>query len=240
MGLELKHSAELTVAVISPFDVWSAGVEQMTAMRGWRFAGRLPCGPEGVGPDPISQLGCIADVLLVANRLLARHEGGSRRRPFVPVRRRGLVAVIEPGECFTMEDFLTLEVEGMVLSTAGFDDLGHCIESVGAGGRWIDPGIRELLGSDSREAETHPLLSDRERQVAWLAAEGLSNKAIARELGVSDGTIKMHMHHVLGKLGLDSRFNLRGLEWLRRINGTAGKHAATNVPNEEVKSTTFF
>jgi two-component system nitrate/nitrite response regulator NarL len=45
----------------------------------------------------------------------------------------------------------------------------------------------------------------REQQVAQLAAEGLSNKRIARTLQLSDGTVKIHMHHVLSKLGLSGR-----------------------------------
>ena len=51
-------------------------------------------------------------------------------------------------------------------------------------------------------------LSNREQQVARLAASGLSNKRIARALQVTDGTIKMHMHHILAKLQLSSRFDL--------------------------------
>jgi two-component system, NarL family, nitrate/nitrite response regulator NarL len=41
-----------------------------------------------------------------------------------------------------------------------------------------------------------------------LAARGLSNKEIARELGLSEGTIKLHLHRVYHKLGVRSRFAL--------------------------------
>jgi DNA-binding NarL/FixJ family response regulator len=49
-------------------------------------------------------------------------------------------------------------------------------------------------------------LTPREYQVAMLVASGLSNKEIARELGLSDGTVKLHMHKVIQKLSVKSRY----------------------------------
>lgn len=48
-------------------------------------------------------------------------------------------------------------------------------------------------------------LSPREREVATLVADGLSNKQIARRLFISLATVKDHMHHILTKTGLGSR-----------------------------------
>ena len=50
--------------------------------------------------------------------------------------------------------------------------------------------------------EWSKLLSPRERAVALLIAGGLSNKDIARELGVSLGTVKVHVHNIFQKLGV--------------------------------------
>lgn len=52
------------------------------------------------------------------------------------------------------------------------------------------------------------MLSAREHQVAALACKGLSNKAIARSLNVGEGTIKAHLHAILAKLRLRSRYEL--------------------------------
>jgi len=52
------------------------------------------------------------------------------------------------------------------------------------------------------------ILSQRERDVTVLAAKGLANKAIARELNVTEGTVKLHLHSVYRKLGINSRFAL--------------------------------
>jgi two-component system, NarL family, nitrate/nitrite response regulator NarL len=48
-------------------------------------------------------------------------------------------------------------------------------------------------------------LTGRERQILGYVAAGLSNKAIARTVGISSDTVKLHVRHILAKLGLSSR-----------------------------------
>jgi len=54
-------------------------------------------------------------------------------------------------------------------------------------------------------------LTERERQVMRLVSEGLSNKEIGRRLNISDGTIKVHLHHVFQKLEINNRTVLAAL-----------------------------
>jgi two-component system nitrate/nitrite response regulator NarL len=49
------------------------------------------------------------------------------------------------------------------------------------------------------------VLTDREREIMRLVSEGLSNKAIARRLNISHGTIKVHLHHMYQKLEINNR-----------------------------------
>jgi two-component system nitrate/nitrite response regulator NarL len=56
--------------------------------------------------------------------------------------------------------------------------------------------------------EWSKVLSPRECQIAVLVARGLSNKEVARELGLSDGTVKICLHTIFQKLGAKSRYNL--------------------------------
>jgi len=51
-------------------------------------------------------------------------------------------------------------------------------------------------------------LTHRERQIIRLVSEGLSNKQIARRLNISDGTVKVHLHHIFEKLRVDNRTTL--------------------------------
>ena len=55
------------------------------------------------------------------------------------------------------------------------------------------------------------LLKERERQIICLVSEGLSNKEIGRRLNVTDGTIKVHLHHVYQKLNVSNRTSLAAL-----------------------------
>ncbi len=55
---------------------------------------------------------------------------------------------------------------------------------------------------------TGPALTPRERDVARLVATGQRNRGIAAALGISEGTVKMHLHNVYAKLGLESRTQL--------------------------------
>ncbi|MGI4880973.1 MAG: helix-turn-helix domain-containing protein, partial [Janthinobacterium lividum] len=56
--------------------------------------------------------------------------------------------------------------------------------------------------------EPVPTLTRRERDVARLVAAGQRNRTIADALGISEGTVKMHLHNVYAKLGLESRTQL--------------------------------
>ena len=55
------------------------------------------------------------------------------------------------------------------------------------------------------------VLSEREFEVALLVAQGCSNKQVARELGVCEGTVKLHVRSIFRKVGASSRYNL--IKW---------------------------
>ncbi|XSC41950.1 VCBS domain-containing protein [Bradyrhizobium sp. RDT10] len=63
------------------------------------------------------------------------------------------------------------------------------------------------------------VLTDREREIMRLVSEGLSNKAIARQLNISQGTIKVHLHHIYQKLEINNRTALAALAISQRYGG---------------------
>jgi len=71
----------------------------------------------------------------------------------------------------------------------------------------LDPTVAGATGvhAHTRTSESAETLTAREREVLLLVAEGLPNKAIARELGISEHTAKFHVGSLLGKLGAASR-----------------------------------
>jgi two-component system, NarL family, nitrate/nitrite response regulator NarL len=63
-----------------------------------------------------------------------------------------------------------------------------------------------VRGADLKKITARfPGLSTRKQQITELACDGLSNKAIANRLSLSEGTIKIHLHHIYKKLNIDSR-----------------------------------
>ena len=64
-------------------------------------------------------------------------------------------------------------------------------------------------------------LTDRERQIMRLVSEGLSNKEIGRRLSITDGTIKVHLHHIFQKLEISNRTVLAALAISQSDRGSA-------------------
>jgi DNA-binding NarL/FixJ family response regulator len=82
-------------------------------------------------------------------------------------------------------------------------ELSANIERIGHGGSVLDPAVVDQLVGRPRQGQ-NPLehLTDREREVLALMAEGRSNKAIAEELFVTDHTVEKHVGSIFGTLGL--------------------------------------
>jgi two-component system nitrate/nitrite response regulator NarP len=51
-------------------------------------------------------------------------------------------------------------------------------------------------------------LSEREREIALLVARGLSNKEVGQSLGLTEGTVKIHLHSIFQKIGAKNRYGL--------------------------------
>jgi DNA-binding CsgD family transcriptional regulator len=65
-----------------------------------------------------------------------------------------------------------------------------------------------LVMDDQQRLSRDWALTEREREVMKLAALGLSNKGIARQLGLVEGTVRIHLHSVYQKLGVANRTSL--------------------------------
>ncbi|MDP9284176.1 MAG: response regulator transcription factor [Actinomycetota bacterium] len=95
---------------------------------------------------------------------------------------------------------------GYLLKNAAPQDLARAIRSAYAGEVMLDPVVAARL-VDALAGGGDPLdrLTPRERQVLELIGRGFPNKLIARELGLSEKTVKTHVGHVLAKLGVSDR-----------------------------------
>jgi DNA-binding NarL/FixJ family response regulator len=111
--------------------------------------------------------------------------------------------------------FLKAGVAGYVLKKAASSDLVSAIRSVQRGGLVLDPEIaRDVLSDPGRPAasaeadDPYETLTDREKQVLKLVAEGRANKEIAEDLGISVKTAMAHREHLMDKLGVHNRTEL--------------------------------
>ena len=83
-------------------------------------------------------------------------------------------------------------------------DLVDAVHTVAAGGTALDPDVVQAVFGTRRAPDPLRLLSERERDVLALVAEGRSNDAIAARLGVNSRTVETHMANIFTKLGLEA------------------------------------
>ena len=101
-----------------------------------------------------------------------------------------------------------LAPEGMVLKTSDPGLLTECMDAIVAGGRWVDPEIAERTRQAQARADSVPPLTRRERELIELVRQGLRNRDIASELGVTEGTVKVYLHAIFDKLHVENRTEL--------------------------------
>ena len=119
-----------------------------------------------------------------------------------------MVVVSAHDDPVTIRRALELGASGFISKSASIDEIRGAVETVLAGGI-ASPGNVEL--GVERDPEISNLirrllsLTPQQTRVLGMIAEGLLNKQIAYELGVSEATIKAHVSAILQKLGVDSR-----------------------------------
>lgn len=112
----------------------------------------------------------------------------------------------------TMEA-VNLGVNGIVLKHSDPENLLTCIEAVNRGDTWIDPTILESALRRSLTAHTVPVLpkynlTRRQEEIVRLVGEGLRNREIGQRCGLTEGTVKLHLHRIYSTLGIQSRAQL--------------------------------
>ncbi len=95
-------------------------------------------------------------------------------------------------------------VSGYLLKDVGPAELADALRAVHAGGVPLHPTIAATVMASVTEPQHDPL-TPRETEVLRLLARGLSNRLIARELVLSEKTVKVHVSAILGKLGVADR-----------------------------------
>ena len=94
---------------------------------------------------------------------------------------------------------------GYLLKDAGPDELARAVRAAARGDAPLDPKAARALLSARTTAAPADSLSEREREVLLMVAEGLANKQIARRLEISEKTVKAHLTSVFRQIGVTDR-----------------------------------
>ena len=85
------------------------------------------------------------------------------------------------------------------------DELQRAVRAVQTGETTLGKGVSNLIAKSLATAQSSDQLSDRELDVIRLLARGLGNKEIAKELFISESTVKFHVHNICKKFGCSNR-----------------------------------
>lgn len=103
--------------------------------------------------------------------------------------------------------------QGYLLKDMDPDDLVNALQDIVAGKTVVAPELAQVLARVVQQGDSRGVmqltpfseLTPREHEILCHVAEGQSNKVIAKNLGISDGTVKLHVKSILRKLGVHSR-----------------------------------
>jgi DNA-binding NarL/FixJ family response regulator len=110
-------------------------------------------------------------------------------------------------------DAVRLGARGIVLKDSPPAALLECVRRVHAGQRWFDQAtltraFDKVVQRETAARDAAALLTPRETEIVRMVAEGLRNREIAARTAIAEGTVKIHLHNIYEKLGVDGRVAL--------------------------------
>lgn len=194
------------ILIVDDHQLAREGLKAVLSDDGFEVVGEAASGEEAV--VLVSQLG--PDVVLMDVRLGAGIDGleATRRIAALGLPSRVIMLSLHDMPAYVREA-LAAGAAGYVLKDASIAELRGAVGQVMAGQSVIPLAlINAVVREGTREqrpADALGSLTSREREVLGLVAEGLTNKAIARQLAVSPATVKAHVERIIAKLGVTDR-----------------------------------
>ena len=148
------------------------------------------------------------DIILLAENMVGQDAAKTILRLRAGNCSVAIIFLLEERDAITAADLQDLDVEGVLVSAASARTVIDCVDSVCGGRKWLDPKLLPHLAVARRPSEIASCLTSREAEIAHLVSRGLRNKEIGRELDLSEGTVKMYLHHIYKKLDVGGRTQL--------------------------------
>lgn len=126
------------------------------------------------------------------------------RRAGASVPETSVILYTAYGERALLTEAFDAGARGFVLKEAPLADLVRAVEIVARGGTYVDPVLAGVFATASVTAKL-PALTQRERDVLRLLADGLSNEEIGKRLFISPETVRTHVRKAMAKLDADTR-----------------------------------
>ena len=168
-------------------------------------------GTAGTGEEALNELDRLKPDILLLDLQMPGGSGLDVLRRVRSQERAPKVILLTAGmDDSSLMEAKSLAVQGMVLKNSDPAFLLDCLDRVRSGGQWIDPELEERAKelTEALGGANRPPLAPRERELIRYVRQGLRNREIAEQLGVTEGTVKVYLHGIFEKLGVNSRTEL--------------------------------
>jgi len=175
-------------------------VAEMLSESGLSVVGRARDGEDALAKIEARQ----PDVALIDVRMPRLGGVEVARRAAVSSPKTSVILYTAYGDRALLTEALDAGARGFVLKEAPLADLARAVELVAQGGTYVDPVLASFLAS-SKTTEKLRTLTQRERDVLRLLADGHSNEEIGKRLFISPETVRTHVRKAMAKLDADTR-----------------------------------
>jgi DNA-binding NarL/FixJ family response regulator len=177
-----------------------AAVTEILTAHGVEIVGRA-----SDGEDALAQIEATKPRVAVVDVRMPRLTGLElAKRASVISPETAVVLYTAYGDRALLSEALDAGARGFVLKEAPLSDLVRAVERVAAGDAYVDPVLAGVLVS-AHTTDNLPSLTQRERDVLRLLADGLSNDEIGKRLFISPETVRTHVRKAMAKLEADTR-----------------------------------
>ena len=197
---------KLQIVIIDDHTLFRDGLEGLLKHRDIKVTASVGTGREGI--ELAQQLK--PNVVLLDLRMPDMHGLDVIKRLITEGFTAPVVILTTSNDENDLVDAFTYGAKGYLLKDMEPDDLVAALREIDGGKVVVAPALHNTYMQVQRGHEPikmRPLesLTPREREIVVFLADGLSNKAIAKQLGIADGTVKLHVKQILRKLNVRSR-----------------------------------